>query len=213
MDEAGLSWHIYAPGPSGAQPLAYGWAICPTFAECLNGPQAQNMEEPAQVVADAQNGTLPNLSIVIPQGPDSQHNGWSMLRGDNWIGNVVNAVMQGPDWSSTAIFITYDDCGCFYDEVPPPDGLGIRVPMVIVSPYARPGYTDPTVASYASLLSFTEHVFGLQPLASSDATAYDYLGAFDFTQRPRDPVRLTHHPVPLAERLWLKAHPPEDDDT
>ena len=94
-----------------------------------------------------------------------------MLQGDNWIGQVVNAVMHGPQWRSTAIFIAYDDCGCFYDHVPPPAGLGVRVPMVIVSPWAKPGYTDSHVAIFASMLAFTEHTFHLRSLGGTDATS------------------------------------------
>src|SRR2546422_4724334 len=108
-----------------------------------------------------------------------------MLKGDNRIGQAVSAIMTSPQWSSTAIFITYDDCGCFYDHVPPPAGLGIRVPMVIVSPYAIPGSTDSADASVASMLAFTEHMFGLAPLTSEDANAYDYSNSFGFLQSPR----------------------------
>jgi len=212
LDEAGLTWKIYAAPGSGAKSIPYGWAICPTFADCLNTAQRDNMVPPSQVVDDAQAGTLPNLSIVTPDAVNSQHNGWSMLQGDNWIGSVVNAVMTGPDWDSTAIFITYDDCGCFYDEVPPPSGLGIRVPMVMVSAYSKLGYVDSNVASFASLLAFTEHVFGLQALSDADANAYDYLGAFDFSQPPQAGVPLRSHPVPQWELAQLKAHPPSSDD-
>jgi phospholipase C len=214
LDVAGLSWRIYAPGPSdpGERTYGYGWAICPTFAECLYGPQAGNVFPSSQVISDAQAGSLSNLSIVIPTAENSQHNGYSMLQGDNWIASVVNAVMQGPDWASTAIFITYDDCGCFYDEVPPPLGKGIRVPMVIVSPYAKSSFTDRNVASFASMLAFTEHVFGLQPLAAADTNAYDYMGAFDFSQTPLPPVKLMKHAVPAASRAWIEAHPPPADD-
>ena len=84
-----------------------------------------------------------------------------MAQGDNWIGSIVNAIEQGPQWTSTAIFITWDDCGCFYDHVPPPPGLGIRVPMLLVSPYAKAGYTDSAAASFASILAYTEHAFTL----------------------------------------------------
>ena len=72
---------------------------------------------PTDFVPDAPPGKLPDLSIVIPDPPDSQHNCDSLMKGDNWIATIVNAVMNGPDWDSTAIFITYDDCGCFYDPV------------------------------------------------------------------------------------------------
>jgi phospholipase C len=210
LDAAGLSWRLYATGGSGQLP--YGWAICPTFAECLDTNQHQHQVASGQVVTDAQNGALPNLSIVLPSSPNSQHNQDSMAQGDNWIGQVVSAIEHGPQWSSTAIFITYDDCGCFYDHLAPPTGRGIRVPMVIVSPYARAGYTDTTTASFSSMLAFTEHVFGLTPLASSDANAYDYANSFDFTQAPLQPAAMTHTAIPRSERGWLAAHPPRADD-
>ena len=135
-----------------------------------------------------------------------------MLRGDNWIATNMNALMQGPDWNSSATFITYDDCGCFYDHVPPPPGLGIRVPMVIVSPYAKPASTDSTTASFGSMLAFIEHTFGLAPLSSHDADAYDYSGSFDFLQRPISPVPLPKHRVPVSELRWIASHPPDDED-
>src|SRR3954463_772260 len=93
--------------------------------------QRGHVKYSSQVITDGQAGTLPNLSLVIPCCGNSQHNGdESTLQGDNWIGQVVSAVMHGPQWRSTAIFITYDDCGCFYDHVLPPAGQGVRVPMV-----------------------------------------------------------------------------------
>jgi phospholipase C len=99
------------------------------------------------VVDDGAAGKLSNFSIVVPTGANSQHNKDSMTVGDNWIGSIVAAIQSGPDWPSTTIFITYDDCGCFYDHVPPPQpDWGIRVPMVIVSPYAERGGTDSGLA-------------------------------------------------------------------
>ena len=85
--------------------------------------------------------------------------------------------------------------------------------MLIISPYARPGYDDSTTASFASMLSFTEHNFGLAPLAGADANAYDYSGALDFSQTPLPPVTLTKHPISLWERRWLKAHPLPANET
>src|SRR2546423_333248 len=104
-------------------------------------------------------GTLPNFGIVAPNGWVSQHNYESMRAGDWWIGRLVSALMRGPEWDSTAIFTTWDDFGGFYDHVPPPAGLGLRVPMLIVSPYAKAGSTDTHVASIASILAFAEHNF------------------------------------------------------
>jgi len=216
LDGAGLTWKIYASHNPPGQPLKlatpYGWAICPTFAECLYGAQAANMVDTGQILTDAATG-LPTLSIVLPDQKRSQHNSDSMIKGDNWIGQVVKAIQSGPSWSTTAIFVTWDDCGCFYDHVPPPPGLGVRVPMVIVSPYAIPGFTDSTVASFASLLAFTEHTFGLEPLSNDDATAYDYSGSFNYDQPPRlAPVHLASQPVPAASLRYIRAHPPDEDD-
>jgi phospholipase C len=210
LDAAGRSWHIYAPPKKGD--FGYGWAICPTFYECLGSRQHDQVRLPTDFAKEAVKGTLPNLSIVIPYPPDSQHNGRSLMQGDNWIAQNVNAVMQGSDWDSTAIFITYDDCGCMYDEVPPPDGDGIRVPMVIVSPYARPHFVDHRTATLSSILAFTEHQFGLPVLHGTKAFAYDYANAFNFAERPLAPVALPLHAIPPSSLAYIAAHPPDPDD-
>ena len=209
LTAAGLSWRLYTSSGGSSPIRAYTWSICPVFAGCLYTAQSTNMVPPTQIVSDATAGTLPSFSVLLPEGATgstSQHNGTSMLAGDNWIGQVVSSIMNGPDWASTAVFITYDDCGCFYDHVAPPAGLGIRNPVVIVSPYARPAYTDSTVATTASLLAFTEHTFGLSPLGAADGSAYDYSNAFDFTQTPLAPVRLTQTPLPKASLVYLQTH-------
>jgi phospholipase C len=211
LDDAGLSWKIYGGYPF-EQGLGYHLSICPSFAECLYGPQNVNFVFRDQFLTDAAAGTLPTLSIITPAEAYSQHNNDSMLRGDNWLAEEIGAVMNGPQWDSTAIFITYDDCGCFYDHVPPPPGLGLRIPMVIVSPYAKPAFTDSTVASFPSMLAFVEHTFGLAPLATDDADAYDYANVFDYTQAPLTPIELHQHPVPAWELAWLAAHPPDPND-
>jgi phospholipase C len=209
LDAAGRSWHIYAPGKKNS---GYGWAICPTFYECLGGPQARKIRHPHDFARDAAAGNLPNLSVVIPYFNDSQHPGYSLIRGDNWIAENVAAVMNGPDWDSTAIFITYDDCGCFYDPVAPPNGEGIREPMIIVSPYSRAGFVDHTTANHASLLAFTEHLFGLAPLNAEDANAYDFADAFNFAQRPLARIPLPLHTVPRSSVLYIAQHPPDQND-
>ncbi len=205
LDAAGMSWRIYGGLDR--------WTVCPSFSDCIYGPERGALVRDQQVLTDAAQGRLPNLSIVIPSFANSQHNLSSMLLGDNWIGSVVGAIENGPQWGSTAVFVAYDDCGCFYDHVPPPPDLGIRVPMVIVSPYARPAYTDSNVASYSSMLAYTEHVFGLESLYSTDAGAYDYAQSFDYSQTPVPPVPLGTHPLPRWERRWLKEHPPAADAT
>ena len=205
LDAAGLSWRIYGGLDR--------WTVCPSFSDCVYGPQGGNVARYGQRLTDATEGKLPNLSIVIPTLASSQHNLSSMLAGDNWIGSVVDSIEDGPQWRSTAIFITYDDCGCLYDHVPPPPDLGIRVPMVIVSPYARAAYTDSNVASFSSMLAYVEHNFGVEPLYDTDAAAYDYAQSFDYSQAPLAPVRLEAHPLPRGELRWLKEHQPANDAT
>src|SRR5262249_22082484 len=171
--------------------------------------QRKGLVPRSEVVTDALSGSLPRFSVVLPNGDFSQHNLYSMAEGDNWIGAVVSAIEAGPDWGAAAVFLTHEDCGCFYDHVAPPPGLGLRVPMVIVSPYARPRYTDSRRASIASLLAFTEHAFGLPALSEKDATAYDYSNAFDYEQAPNPRARMTRSRISRSERRRLKtmAHP------
>ena len=158
---------------------------------------------------------MPSFSVVTPTRRNSQYNGFSLTEGDNWVGSVVSAIEHGPDWSSTAIFLTWDDCGCFYDPVSPPNGWGIRVPMIIVSPYAKSRYTDSTPTTYAGILAFVEHTFGLPALSEADATAYDFSNSFDYRQEPIPPVRMTTTAVPASSLRYLRTHAPSfgDDPT
>lgn len=238
LDAVGGTWKIYGqPTPSkvnGNYPAGsltgYDWSICPSFAGCFYTGQVNDLVPTANVLTDAANGTLPDYSILTPSDSStqangnhftSQHNAESMIAGDNWIGKVVDAIENGPEALTTAIFITYDDCGCFYDHVAPgvnPDGTqqGPRVPMVIVSPWVKAGYTDSTPATFASILAFTEHTFGLQPLSVNDANAYDYSNAFNYAQTPLAFSRLSMHPIPKASLRYMRRHPnpvPDDDPT
>jgi phospholipase C len=220
LDVASLPWKIYATisGPKSGGG-SYTWATCPSFAECLDTSQRKNLVRTSQVLSDAAAGTLPAFGLVLP-GVDtvdrsaSQHNGTSMAVGDNWIGKVVTALEASPEWSSTALFITYDDCGCFYDQVPPglnPDGTqrGVRVPLVIVSPYAVSGYVDNTVTTFAGILGYVEQTFGLAPLDVNDAAAYPFTNAFNYSQPPLAPVRMTQTPVTANQ---LNAGTGDNDD-
>jgi len=207
LNRAHLSWRIYGqPTPAGSGTLAFGyvWDICPSFAECLYTPQKANNVPSSTFVDDAQTGHLPSFAIITPGGQDakfSEHNKMSMTAGDDWLGQIASAVMNGPEWRSTVLFITWDDCGCFYDQVPPgvnPDGTpqGPRVPLVIVSPYAKRGYTDTTATTFAGILAYTEHTFGLNPLGSNDKKAYRFTNAFNYRQRPQLPARMVNRPWP-----------------
>jgi phospholipase C len=207
LTAAHLTWAIYGASQAktnGSETPGYIWDICPSIAECLYTSQKADNIPSTQFVSQAKAGHLPSFTIVTPGGPDanfSEHNGMSMTSGDDWLGQVANAIMNGPDWRSTALFITWDDCGCFYDQIPPgtnPDGTpqGPRVPLIIVSPYAKPGFTDTTATTFTGILAFVEHTFGLSSLGQNDAKAYDFSNAFNFSQKPLHPVRMVYRRWP-----------------
>ena len=127
-------------------------------------------------------------------GAASEHPPDSSCLGENWTVNQLNALMQGPQWYSTAVFITWDDFGGFYDHVPPPKvdnfGFGPRVPLLVISPYAKKGLISHTVYEFSSLLKFVETRYGLDPLTDRDTQANDLLDSFDFDQDPLPPVIL-----------------------
>jgi len=210
LQAAGLSWKIYG-APKNEK--GYGlWDICPAFAECLDTSQDKNLVPDAQFLTDAGAGTLPAFSVVTPGGQDflnAGHNGMSMTACDNWAGQLVSAVEKSPDWSSTAVFLTFDDFGGFYDQVRPPvepDGTqeGPRLPLIIISPYAKPGYTDTKATTFAGILAYTEHNFGLQALGVNDAGAYGFANAFNYAQTPLHPVPMSARRLPAsAERIRL----------
>jgi phospholipase C len=212
LSAAGLTWASYA---ATAGQKGYGWSVCAPVASCLYTKQASYIHPDSRFVKDARDGNLPNLSIITPGNDNvvnSWHNGFSTTAGDNWLGKIAGAVMNGPEWASTALFITWDDCGCFYDQVPPPHAPngrqeGPRLPMVIVSPYARHGYTDTTAASYAGVLAYVEQTFGLAPLGVNDADAYPFTGAFNYAQAPLKPVRMVTRPIPRGDHIaWSQAN-------
>jgi phospholipase C len=208
LGAAGLSWRIYGE-PAPERGGGYIWDICPSIAECLDTSQHSDNLPAAQFAGDARAGNLAAFSIVTPGGKDalnSEHNGFSMTAGDNWLGRVASAVMNGPDWNSTVLFITWDDCGCFYDQVAPgvnPDGTGQgpRVPLVVVSPFARHAFTDSKPATFASILAYTEQTFGLSPLSANDAKAYPFTSIFNYSQRPLRPVAMVTRPVPKTDHI------------
>jgi phospholipase C len=221
LESAGLTWHTYIDAPSGKHvPSSGTWSVCTYFAWCLKNRFTLNfVSTRSDFYTAAAAGTLPNVTMMLPVQSYSQHNNASMAVGDNYIGQVVQAIQDGPQWASTAIFITYDDCGCFYDHVTPPSNdLGMRNPMVIVSPYAKPGYTDSTTAVQPySMLTFIDHTFDLPALTPAVGAAYDYSNSFDFTQTPLRGTPMVHTHVSIATKRQVAAynrlHPDEDDPT
>jgi phospholipase C len=157
---------------------------------------------------------LPSVSWIAPSMAVSEHPPSLISAGQSWVTGLVNAVMQGPNWKDCAIFVTWDDWGGFYDHVAPPavdqNGYGIRVPGLLVSPYAKPHYIDHQTLSFDAYLKFIEDDFmdgaRLDPKTDGRPDPRptvrevipilgDLVNDFDFTQSPRPPLVLPEHPV------------------
>jgi phospholipase C len=190
MDAKHVTWKYYQPA------VATLWSAFDAIKNVRFGPDWKtNISEPqTTVLTDAANGTLPSVSWVIPDWLDSDHPAAGSDTGPSWVAAVVNAIGHGPDWDSTAIFVVWDDWGAWYDHVPPPQlsfvGLGMRVPVLIISPYAKKGYVSHTQYEFAGMLKFSEEAFDLPRIGPAsfgytDTRANDMLDAFDFTQQPR----------------------------
>lgn len=185
----------------------------PAFPSLENDPRRRRrLQDTMRFYDDAESGTLPQVSWIVPSGPVSEHGPADIRDGMAYVTGLVNAVMKGPEWDSTAIFISWDDWGGFYDHVPPPKvdeyGLGLRVPGLIISPYAKQGYIDHNTYSFDSWLRIVELRFGVPALTSRDKMANPMLDGFDFSRRARRPVFLSPtrtgspypHPLQKAER-------------
>lgn len=135
---------------------------------------------------------------MIPSLCASDHPASGADQGPLWVTRVVNAVGKSKYWDSTAIVVLWDDWGGWYDNAPPQrlnyTSLGFRVPMIVISPYAKGGYVSHTDYDFGSVLKFVEETFNLGSLDTSDASANSIADAFDFSQRPRAfvPERLPH---------------------
>ncbi|HKO28798.1 MAG TPA: alkaline phosphatase family protein [Solirubrobacteraceae bacterium] len=190
------------------------WDPLPDFTDVREDHELPESQEPLSNYYDAAaNGTLPNVSWVTPDWADSNHPGAPIAVGQAWVTRLVNAAMRGPDWKSTAIFLAWDDWGGFYDHVKPPlvdrQGYGLRVPALVISPYARRGYVDHQTLSFDAYLKFIEddflHARRIDPktdgrpdprpdVREKAKILGDLVEDFDFHQRPRQPLLLPPRP-------------------
>jgi phospholipase C len=184
LDAAHISWRYYAPAldTTGGDFSAYD-----AINHIRYGPDWANVISPeTTVLTDIANGNLPSVAWVIPSFPNSDHPLAASNTGPAWVTSVVNAIGGSQYWNSTAIFLLWDDWGGWYDHVKPPSldimGLGFRVPLIVISPYAKHGYISHVQHEEASILKFTEENFGLPSLGEADARADNLLDCFDFTQ-------------------------------
>jgi len=214
LDQVGLTWRFYAAG------LTDLWSGYQAVSHIYNGPEWANVIAPnTQFLQDVGNGTLANVTWITPTCPTSDHAGCGSKQGPQWVASLVDAVGQSPFWNSTAIFIMWDEWGGWYDHVPPPyvdyDGLGIRVPLLMISPYAKAGYVSHVQYEHGSILRFVEDQFGLPQLSASDKRANDPgvdPAAFDFSQKPRpyNAVPTLYSPL-FFKSLPYDGRPPDDD--
>jgi len=193
LDGADLSWHYYAGERNTS---GYIYSILDEVPHIRFGPEWRTNVSPPENFADdvLQKHTLANFTWITPRAQLSDHPPQSLCDGENWTVGIINAIMASEFWSSTAIFLTWDDWGGYYDHAPPPSvdyfGLGIRVPMIVISPYVKAKTVIHTQYEFASVLRFAEETFGLPNLTSRDAQANDMMDAFDFSQNPLNPLTL-----------------------
>jgi phospholipase C len=213
LSQHGISWKWY----TGAyKPTAANlWDVLPAFSYFQQHPQlvTQNVVGTQNFINSVKNGTLPLVSWIIPgrnwapqsypftanpQIPNcatSEHPPARPDCGMDYVSYLIDSVMKSPYWASTAIVVTWDDYGGFYDHVAPPQedasGEGFRVPTLIISPYAKHGYVDHTPYEFGSMLSLIESDFGLPSLGARDAVGigrYAMTNSFDFNQSPQPPL-------------------------
>jgi phospholipase C len=191
------------------------WNPLPGFVDVKQDNQLGNIQPVQNFLTAAKKGTLPSVSWVVPNARDSEHPPALISTGQAYVTNLINTVMQGPDWSSSAIFLAWDDWGGFYDHVVPPtvdeNGYGLRVPGLVISPYAKKGYIDHQTLSFDAYLKFIEddflHSQRLDPktdgrpdprptVRENVSILGNLVSDFDFSQTPRPPLVLSLHPAP-----------------
>ena len=191
------------------------WNPLPNFSDVKSDHQLGDVRHLSAFYPAAREGRLPAVSWIAPSQDNSDHPPANIATGQAYVTNLINTIMRGPDWKSTAIFLTWDDWGGFYDHVVPPtvdnNGYGLRVPALVISPYAKKGYIDHQILSFDAFNKFIEDDFlhrarlnprtdgrpDPRPDVREDAKVLGNLVAdFNFKQRPRRPVVLPIHPSP-----------------
>jgi len=187
LDGRGDSWAFYGEMYSGAP---YYWVAYQAIKHVYDGPDWSKdvISPPKQILTDVAKGNLRAVSWVTPSWGNSDHPGSDSNTGPSWVASVVNAIGESKYWGSTAIFVFWDDYGGWYDPEAPAyadyDGLGFRLPMLVISPYAKQGYVSHRHYEHGSILKFVEDTFGLGRLAASDKRANSPANCFDFTKPP-----------------------------
>ena len=187
LQNSHVTWKYYDGKPN---PRKHSlWNPMPGFRQFQRSPELMShLVGLHQFYRDAQSGKLPEVCWIVPKVIDSEHPPADSARGMRHVTHLVNAIMRSNAWKDCVIIITWDDYGGFYDHVAPPSvdqfGYGPRVPALVISPFARPGFICHTKFDFTSPLKLIEQRFGLRPLASRDKEANDMLDTFNFQQEP-----------------------------
>jgi phospholipase C len=233
LNSKGISWRYYAPSagsiwtaPNAIQHMCGPNAAPPNATACVGSDWVNNVvlyttQNPAPILTDISNNQLPVVSWVIPSGQNSDHAGsLADVGGPSWVAAIVNAIGISAYWSNTAIIIAWDDWGGWYDHVPPAKIVnngtswgsgyvyGFRVPLIVISPYAKAKYISHVTHDFGSILNLIEKTFGLPSLGYADAYADDLSDCFDLNQTP-----LTFQTIaaPMNAQHFLKDHTPATD--
>ena len=230
LEAKSLTWRYYTPpgpaiwnGPVAIQHICGPNVPPPNGTACVGSDWTNNVVlNQKQILTDITNNQLKDVSWVIPSGQDSDHAGNSGTTGPSWVASVVNAIGNSPYWANTAIFITWDDWGGWYDHVAPPQVLvncatwgcgyvyGFRVPLIVVSPYVKAQHISKTQHDFGSILKFIEVTFSLPSLGYADVAADDFSDCFDFNQTPLKFQTIT---APFNAQYFLNDKtPPTDPD-
>jgi phospholipase C len=205
LDKAGVSWRYYA---SSINRSGGTWSAYQAVKHIIDGPDwTHDVVTPqTKFFSDVTNGNLPGVSWITPTCTNSDHPNCGSNTGPDWIASIVNAIGKSQYWDSTVLFVLWDDYGGWYDHVAPQevdyDGLGIRVPLLMVSAYAEKGCVSSVRLEHGSILKFIEDQWGLPRLAASDARANPVDSVcFDFSHGPR---RFVHVPSTLEEQDFVR---------
>jgi phospholipase C len=202
LEGAGFSWKFYVKNydptlnfrhidPTNPRDSEVAWVPLLTIPSVVDDPSKMaRIQDLGNLYHDLADGTAPSVSYII-QGGTSEHPPGHIGNGQNATVGIISSIMRNPAWKDSAIVLTWDDWGGWYDHVVPPqvdgDGYGFRVPTLIISPYAKKGYILDQTADFTSILKFIERLHGLAPLTTRDEAATDLMAAFDFEQAPRAP--------------------------
>ena len=223
LDAKGITWRYYAPAetPNDTRNPVGGngfiWSAYQAIRHIRFGPDwTSNVISPdTRVLTDIQSGQLAQVTWIVPAAAYSDHASLTTAEGPDWVADITNAIGASPFWDSTVIFISWDDWGGWYDHVNPPQvdemGLGFRVPVIVVSPYAKKGYISHQTHEFSGFLHYTEEVFNLPSLGTRDVTANDFADCFDYTQTPQPYAQIPVTFTPKYIEHEKFSGPPDND--